>query len=246
MHKYFSSKRIRISDLILYLVSWNDIILYCTRRSWTPSPGAIYPAHVATPLCLIGWLLCWWLSRSKACCRPAQTDARKWSFQQSSPAQSSSLLCEMTLCWWSSVWLLLFLFCFTSISQLKEYFKCKARATLAGGRCERKKLIIIPRSLSSSSVWTPSAQQDGPHSSTGSLGRGGQKQHICEPVNYMWSWVNRSQSLSNNPWNQKAISSFLERALVIVVKCREWCSQFLVAMRSFALKNIWKRGCSAT
>lgn len=66
-----------ISDL----VEWYHPL----RGSRTPSPDTIYPLHVATLLCLIGWLLCWWLWGSKACCRLAPTDViKKSSSQQSS------------------------------------------------------------------------------------------------------------------------------------------------------------------
>lgn len=102
--KVVSTQRIRIYDFIQYLVLRNDIILYRTWRSRTPSPDTIYPLHVARLLCLIGWLLCRRLSGSKTCCRLAQTDVtRKSSFQQSSSAKPSSLLYEITLCCCSSV-----------------------------------------------------------------------------------------------------------------------------------------------
>lgn len=75
---------------------------------------------------------------------------------------------------------------------------CKTRLTpvlgwihecvCAATRCCERREKIVPRSLSSSSVWTPSAQQDGPHSGAGSSCERDRKReekvHICEPVNY--------------------------------------------------------------
>lgn len=62
-----------------------------------------------------------------------------------------------------------------------------------------KREKILPRSLSSSSVCTPSTQWDGPHSSIGSLFGGKEREkkvHICESVNCIWPLGGRSKSKS--------------------------------------------------